>query len=73
VVGFIHALRDMDLYKVPGVAETLDWTRALISLSQLALDEGVVLDTLGVVLKNEEDVGRVRGAAVKELLNRATA
>ncbi len=72
VVGFIHALRDMDLYKVPGVAETLDWTRALISLSQLALDEGVVLDTLGVVLTNEEDVGRVRGAAVKELLNRAT-
>jgi MoxR-like ATPase len=73
VVSFIHGLREIDLYKVPGVAETLDWTRALISLGQVALDERVVLDTLGVVLKNEEDVGRVRGGAVKELLSRATA
>lgn len=71
VVSFIHELRDVDLYKVPGVAETLDWTRALASLGQEDLDERLVEDTLGVILKNQEDVSRVRGPAVRELLGRA--
>jgi MoxR-like ATPase len=71
VVTFIHELRDVDLYKVPGVAETLDWTRALASLGQEALDESVVEDTLGVILKNQEDVSRLRGPVVQELVERA--
>lgn len=71
VVSFVHQLRDVDLYKVPGVAETLDWTRALASLGQEDLDERLVEDTLGVILKNQEDVSRVRGRAVRAMLERA--
>jgi MoxR-like ATPase len=71
VVAFVQELREIDLYKVPGVAETLDWTRALVSLGQEALEESVVEDTLGVILKNQEDVTRLRGPAVHELLERA--
>ena len=71
VVAFIQELRDVDLYKVPGVAETLDWTRALASLGQEVLDEEVVEDTLGVILKNQEDVSRLRGPVVHELVERA--
>jgi len=71
VVAFIQELREVDLYKVPGVAETIDWTRALVSLAQEALDEQVVEDTLGVVLKNQEDVSKLRGPVVRELVTRA--
>jgi hypothetical protein len=70
-VTFIQELREVDLYKVPGVAETLDWTRALTTLGEEALDERVVEDTLGVILKNQEDVGRLRGTVVRELVGRA--
>jgi MoxR-like ATPase len=72
VVSFIHGLRDVDLYKAPGVAETLDWTRALASLGQDTLDESIVRDTLGVILKNQEDVQRVSGATTEELVHRVT-
>ena len=71
VVAFIQELREVDLYKIPGVAETLDWTRALVSLGQEALEEAVVEDTLGVILKNQEDVSRLRGPVVHELVQRA--
>jgi MoxR-like ATPase len=71
VVAFIQELREVDLYKVPGVAETLDWTRALAALGQNVLDETVVEDTLGVILKNQEDVTRLRGPVVHELVERA--
>jgi MoxR-like ATPase len=71
VVAFIQELREVDLYKVPGVAETIDWTRALVSLAQEALDEQVVEDTLGVVLKNQEDVSKLRGPVVRDLVTRA--
>jgi MoxR-like ATPase len=71
VVTFIQELREVDLYKVPGVAETLDWTRALCSLGQQMLDETVVEDTLGVILKNQEDVFRLRGPVTRELVERA--
>jgi MoxR-like ATPase len=70
VVSFIHGLRDVDLYKVPGVAETLDWTRALVALGEDRLDEGIVQETLGVILKNEEDVTRVREGVAREVLSR---
>ena len=72
VVAYIQELRSLDLYKVPGVAETLDWTRALDSLGREALDEDAVETTLGVILKNQEDVVRVRGSASRELVERAT-
>ena len=62
-------MRDVDLYKVPGVAETLDWTRALVALGEDRLDEGVVQETLGVILKNEEDVARVREGVAREVLS----
>lgn len=68
VVSFVQRLREVDLYKVPGVAETLDWTRALACLGQNALDEGVIADTLGVILKNQEDVNTVRGPVASKLL-----
>jgi MoxR-like ATPase len=70
VVEFVQALRALDLYKVPGVAETLDWSRALVSLGQVSLEEGVVQDTLGVILKNQEDVVQVRGGTVRALVHR---
>jgi MoxR-like ATPase len=71
VVAFVQGLREVDLYKLPGVAETLDWTHALTALGQEELHDGAVEDTLGVILKNQEDVNRVRGSVVRELLESA--
>jgi MoxR-like ATPase len=68
VVQFIHRLRGVDLTKVPGIAETLDWAAALLSLGAAELTPQVVDETLGVVLKYEEDIRHVRGARVRELL-----
>jgi MoxR-like ATPase len=68
VVNFVHRLREADLTKVPGIAETLDWAAALLSLGSRELTPEVVDETLGVVLKYEEDIRHVRGARVRELL-----
>jgi MoxR-like ATPase len=68
VVTFVHRLRGVDLTKVPGIAETLDWAAALLSLGATELTPQVVDETLGVVLKYEEDIRHVRGARVRELL-----
>jgi len=65
VTSFIQELRRADLYKVPGVAETLDWTAALVALDQKALSPQVVDDTLGVILKYQDDVAKVRGTTAK--------
>ncbi len=65
VASFIQELRRADLYKVPGVAETLDWTAALVALDQKALSPQVVDDTLGVILKYQDDVAKVRGTTAK--------
>ena len=62
VVAFVQRLRGEDLFKVPGVAETLDWTRALTQLGIVALETRVVSDTLGIILKYQDDVTRVQGA-----------
>ncbi|MEO7838290.1 MAG: MoxR family ATPase, partial [Anaerolineales bacterium] len=59
ITGFIQALREMDLYKLPGVAETLDWTSALVALDQQALDPVIVDETLGAVLKYQDDVEKI--------------
>jgi MoxR-like ATPase len=70
VTGFVQELREADLYKIPGVAETLDWTAALVALDQRSLEPAVVDETLGVILKYHDDVARIRGEAAKNILDR---
>jgi len=72
VVEFVQALRQMDLYKVPGVAETLDWANALVALNQYSLTVTTVHDTLGVLLKYQDDIEQVRGATAARLVMRVT-
>src|SRR5215216_5912780 len=69
VVHFVQALRKQDLFKAPGVAETLDWAAALSELDVVALDPATVSDTLGVLLKYQDDIARLEGSKVKELLD----
>jgi MoxR-like ATPase len=69
VVAFVQALRKQDLFKSPGVAETLDWAGALSELDVVALDPATVSDTLGVLLKYQDDIARLEGSKVKELLD----
>jgi MoxR-like ATPase len=72
VVSFVQELRRMDLYKLPGVAETLDWTAALVALDANALSEQAVDDTLGAILKYQDDIQQVRQTnAVKTLVEKA--
>jgi MoxR-like ATPase len=73
VTRFIQDLRRMDLYKAPGVAETLDWTAALVALDQEALDQGVVEETLGLILKYQDDIQKVRGENIRAILDRVRA
>ena len=69
VVGFVQGLRKQDLFKAPGVAETLDWAGALSELDVTALDPATVSDTLGVLLKYQDDIARLEGSKVKDLLD----
>ncbi|HET9618574.1 MAG TPA: MoxR family ATPase [Pseudolabrys sp.] len=69
VVAFVQALRKEDLFKVPGVAETLDWAGALTELDAVALDPATVSDTLGVLLKYQDDIARLDTSKVKALLD----
>jgi MoxR-like ATPase len=73
VTAFIQELREADLYKIPGVAETLDWTAALVALDQQALELQVVEDTLGVILKYQDDVARIQGESASNILDRVRA
>jgi MoxR-like ATPase len=73
VTAFIQQLREAELYKVPGIAETLEWTAALVALDRDALDESIVEETLGVVLKYQDDIEAVRGEQVTGMLNRVRA
>ena len=68
VVHFVQALRKEDLFKAPGVAETLDWASALAELDVVALDPTTVCDTLGVLLKYQDDIARLEGGKAKELI-----
>ena len=70
VVAFVQALRKEDLFKSPGVAETLDWAGALTELDVVALDPATVSDTLGVLLKYQDDIARLDGTKVKALARR---
>src|SRR6267143_354907 len=68
VVAFVQRLRKMDLFKLPGVAETIDWSKALVALDKMTLDPQTVNDTLGTLLKYQDDIVRVRGSDAERLL-----
>jgi MoxR-like ATPase len=73
IVRFVQALREVDLYKLPGIAETIEWTRALRELNAIVLDPEVVQQTLGVLLKYQDDIARVQGDEVARLLEKVRA
>jgi MoxR-like ATPase len=73
VVGFVQKLRKVDLFKLPGIAETIDWTEALIQLDRVALDPKAVDDTLGVLLKYQDDIAKIRGSEAAVLLDQVKA
>ncbi|MBK6980886.1 MAG: MoxR family ATPase [Betaproteobacteria bacterium] len=73
VVAFVQRLRGMDLFKAPGVAETIDWTRALMALDAVALDPATVDDTLGVLLKYQDDIARLQGTEAAALVREIRA
>ena len=68
VVAFVQSLREMDLFKAPGVAETIDWAQALTQLDVLALSPDVVNDTLGSLLKYQDDIARIRGSEAASII-----
>ncbi|MGX1785305.1 AAA family ATPase [Bosea sp. NPDC055332] len=71
VVSFVQAIRKEELFKAPGVAETLDWASALVELDAVALDPAIVSDTLGALLKYQDDIQAMQGSKVGELLDQA--
>src|SRR3954452_17551026 len=73
VVAFVQRLRKMELFKLPGVAETLDWTNALTALDKMSLDPQTVNETLGTLLKYQDDISRVRGSEAERLLSEVKA
>jgi MoxR-like ATPase len=73
IVYVVQALRRQDLFKSPGVAETLDWASALVELDAVALDPATVSDTLGVLLKYQDDIARIQGSKVQELIDQMRA
>jgi MoxR-like ATPase len=73
VTAFVQELRGADLHKMAGVSETLDWIAALVALEQRQLDEAVVADTLGILLKDHDDIESIRGARLRTLLGDAVA
>ncbi len=73
VTAFVQELRKADLYKIPGIAETLDWAEALSALDQQELDSSIIDDTLGALLKYQDDLVRIQGPEAQALVARATA
>lgn len=71
VVAFVQQLREVELYKLPGIAETIEWTRALMALDTVVLDPRVIQDTLGVLLKYQDDIARLQGGETARLLQQA--
>jgi MoxR-like ATPase len=68
IVGFVQKLRAEDLFKLPGVAETLDWTQALMTLDRLELDQATINDTLGTLLKYQDDIAKIQGSEAARIL-----
>lgn len=73
VTAFIQELRTLELFKAPGVAETLDWTAALVALDQYALSPEIIRETVGVILKYQDDVETLTGGSLQVILDRARA
>ena len=73
IVAFVQKLRATDLFKRPGIAETIDWAKALVELDRRSLDVGVVNDTLGVLLKYQDDIAAVRGSEAARILDEISA
>ena len=73
IVGFVQSLREQDLFKLPGIAETIDWASALVQLDKLALDPQTVNDTLGVLLKYQDDIAKIQGSEAAKLLDQVNA
>jgi len=73
IVAFVQRLRNMDLFKLPGVAETIDWTNALVQLDKIDLDPETVNDTLGTLLKYQDDIEKIKGSEAANLLGQVKA
>ncbi len=73
VVAFVQALRTEDLFKKPGVAETIDWAKCLLALDVIALSPEVIADTLGAILKYQDDIQRIQGSEAKRILDEVRA
>jgi MoxR-like ATPase len=73
IVSFVQAIRKEDLFKAPGVAESLDWASALVELDAVALDPALVSDTLGVLLKYQDDIQKMQGSKAKDMLDKVRA
>ena len=69
VIAFVQRLREMDLFKLPGIAETIDWAQALTQLDVLELDAAVINDTVGALLKYQDDIAKVRGSEAARMLD----
>ncbi len=73
IVGFVQKLRDIDLFKLPGVAETIDWAEALTQLDKMALDPDSINDTLGTLLKYQDDIAKIQGSEASRILSEVNA
>jgi MoxR-like ATPase len=73
VVAFVQQLREQDLFKLPGVAETIDWTNALVQLDKIDLDPETINSSLGVLLKYQDDIEKIRGSEAAAMLDRIKA
>jgi MoxR-like ATPase len=73
IVAFVQKLRTQDIFKLPGVAETIDWAGALTHLDQTELAPGAVDETLGVLLKYQDDIAKIRGAEAARMVGEAKA
>jgi MoxR-like ATPase len=73
IVAYVQKLRTIDLFKAPGVAETIDWAGALVELDKVALDPQTVTDTIGVLLKYQDDIARIQGSDGRKMLDEVKA
>jgi MoxR-like ATPase len=71
IVAFVHSLRGQDFFKSPGVAESIDWARCLVALDAVALSPEMITDTVGALLKYQDDIARIAGAETTRLLDEA--
>ena len=73
IVAFVQRLRETDLFKLPGVAETIDWADALVQLDRLELDQQSINDTLGTLLKYQDDIAKIKGSEASRILEEVNA